>query len=189
MIGNAGIYTCIGMGKDDDGLIKPGPPDNFFHFKADGTHQFMAHMGLDVILVENPEAVDIVKIDQDMGTFGRGHLNAGYAEHIFIGVDFKGTLDGIVIGNGNADIQFLRSCGDRGYLVESVGMIGMKVHINNGIFLRQRFQIRPFKQDSVGLFWAHYVCFSNGVKELRRAATYPVIGTITLKLYLKIRVT
>ena len=101
MIGYSGLYASIGMGEYDDGFKKPGAPYNFLHFKTDGAHQLMAHMRPDVIFIENPETVDIVKIDQNVGAFGRGYLDAGYAKDIFIIIDFQGTLDGIMVGNGD----------------------------------------------------------------------------------------
>ena len=89
-----------------------GARDDLFHLQGRRAHNVIAHERPDLVSIKLLQAFDIIKIDNNMGAFQRSNFNAGNAENILVGIEFNRAVDGIVIGDGDADVQLPGIMGD-----------------------------------------------------------------------------
>ena len=64
----------------------------------------MSDVGDHVIFIKRFQALDIIKINKDMGSFFGGNFNTRYVQKAFVSVQLNRPSNIIVIGDGDTDV-------------------------------------------------------------------------------------
>ena len=75
----------------------------------------MSHVGFYIFYVKSCQAFYVVKVYQDVGAFSGSDFDPRYIDKTSASVELNRSADIIMIGDGNADVQFPGSFYNRTY--------------------------------------------------------------------------
>jgi hypothetical protein len=143
------VHGAIGMGEYDHTVIRARPANDLLHGKLQRTHHSVSHVWRYMCPIEFFQILGAIKVNQEMRSFCRSDFNSGNAEYIFIGIDLHCAANLVVVGNGDADTQFFGSFRNFWNSIQAIGVMGVKMKIDDRVIFLEKLEIRAVEQDAI----------------------------------------